>query len=341
MVIRIVQLPLDLLDNPTRKQLVDRLFVSQFMERLLFMVTQRNTSQTTGMNLPTLIDKYGDDDKCRAYLESLRWPDGIACLRCGSTAISRIKKRGQFDCDSCRYQFSVLVGSVLSDTHLPLRKWIMATYIICESKKGISSNQLKRMLGVSYKTAWYLSHRIRATVKDTNPIPLTGIVEADETWIGGRKRHVGRGSTRNKTMVLGAMARDGEVRFKVEKRRNKRTLHTFINTVVADDAEAVYTDEWSGYDGIADANTRHETVNHSAGEWVRADVHTQSIEGVWSLFKRSIVGSYHQLSAKHLPAYLDEMAFRFNNRENPYLFRDTLKRLLTADILRYSELTAD
>jgi transposase-like protein len=292
------------------------------------------------MNLVSVIEQYGTEDKCREYLESLRWPNGIACPRCESRKISRITKRHQFDCDSCRYQFSVLVGSVFSDTHLPLYKWLLATYIICESKKGVSANQLKRMIGVSYKTSWYLTHRIRAAMKEANPIPLTGVIEADETFIGGKKKGVGRGNLRSKTVVLGAMAREGDVRFTVAKRRNRKTLHTFINTVVADDAEAIYTDDWEGYVGVADGNTRHETVNHSADEWVRADVHTQSIEGVWSLFKRSIVGSYHQLSTKHLPAYLDEMSFRFNNRDNPFLFRDTLVRLLNAETLRYAELVA-
>ena len=137
------------------------------------------------------------------------------------------------------------------------------------------------------------------------------------------------------------MEREGEVRFTVAKRRNRKTLQTFIGTVVSDDAEAIYTDEWAGYAGIADGNTRHETVNHSIEEWVRADVHTQGIEGVWSLFKRSIIGSYHQLSTKHGPAYLDEMAFRFNNRDNAYLFRDTMLKLIDADTLRYAELVAD
>lgn len=293
------------------------------------------------MNLVSLIDQFGSEDKCRAYLESLRWPDGVECPRCQSKKVSRITKRNQFDCDSCRYQFSVLVGSVFSDTHLPIHKWMLATYIMCESRKGVSSNQLKRMVGVSYKTAWYLTHRIRAAMRDANPAPLTGVIEADETFIGGRKKGVGRGNLRSKTVVLGAMQRDGDVRFKVAKRRNRKTLHTFIQSVTDDGAKAIYTDDWEGYTGIADENTRHETVNHSADEWVRADVHTQSIEGVWSLFKRSIVGSYHQLSTKHLPAYLDEMSFRFNNRENPFLFRDTVKRLLDAETLRYAELTAE
>ncbi|MEX2227652.1 MAG: IS1595 family transposase [Dehalococcoidia bacterium] len=290
------------------------------------------------MNLPELIDKYGSEDKCRAYLEGLRWPDGIACPRCQLTKISKIVKRNQFDCDSCRYQFSVLVGSVFSDTHLPLAKWMLATYIICESKKGVSSNQLKRMLGVSYKTAWFLSHRIRAAMKDESAELLSGIVEVDEAFIGGKVRGKGKGYRKNKSIVVGAIARGGDVRIRTVTRNNKKQLGEFITSVVSPDATAIHTDEHPGYWGVGDHNTRHETVEHRAEEWVRGDVHTNTVEGVWSLLKRSVVDSYHQLSAKHLPAYLDEMSFRFNNRDNPYLFRDTLLRLLNAETLRYAEL---
>ncbi|MEX2246452.1 MAG: IS1595 family transposase [Dehalococcoidia bacterium] len=290
------------------------------------------------IDLVSLIDQFGSEESCRAYLESLRWPDGIACPRCQSKKISRIKKRGQFDCDSCRYQFSVLVGSVFSDTHLPLHKWMLATYIICESKKGVSSNQLKRMLGVSYKTAWHLTHRIRSAMKDEGAPLLSGIVEVDEAYVGGKRKGVGQGSKKHRTMVLGAIARGGDVRFKVEKRNDRKTLHGFINSVVADDAEAIFTDDWHPYKGIADENTRHEIVNHTEKEWVRGQVHTNTVEGVWSLLKRSLIGSYHQLSAKHLPAYLDELSWRFNNRQNPYLFRDTVRRLLDAETLRYQQL---
>jgi transposase-like protein len=293
------------------------------------------------MNLPQLIDRFHSEEKCRTYLEGLRWPDGVECPRCQSKRISRIRERGQFDCDSCRYQFSVTAGTIFHDSHLPLNKWLLAAYIICESKKGVSANQMKRMLGVSYKTAWYLCHRIRAAMKDTAPEPLRRIVEVDETFIGGHRQGVGKGNRIGKTMVVGAIQRSGPVRLRVIKRNDRRTLHGFIHEVTHDDAEAIYTDEWPAYAGIADANTRHETVNHSENEWVRADVHTNTIEGVWSLFKRSIVGSYHHLSAKHLDAYLDEMAFRFNNRHNQYLFRDTLVKLIGAENLPYAELISE
>lgn len=302
---------------------------------------KRHAAPKGDMNLVKLIEKFGSEDRCRDYLEGLRWPDGIRCPRCESAKISRIVKRNQFDCDSCRYQFSVKVGTVFHDSHLPLWKWFLATYMMVEAKKGVSANQLKRTLDVSYKTAWYLCHRIRSAMDVANPELLTGTVEVDETYIGGKRRNVGSGYTRNKTMVIGAIERGGGVRFQVERRSASAiVLHAFIKEAIADEAEAIYTDGHTGYKGIGDANTRHETVDHSAEEWVRADVHTNTVEGVWSLLKRSIVGSYHQLSAKHLASYLDEIAFRFNNRANPHMFRDTLVAMLDAETLTYAQLTS-
>lgn len=297
-------------------------------------------AETASINIMKLTEMFHSDERCRAYLEALRWPDEITCLRCGSSRISRSYKRNQFVCDACDYNFSVTAGSIFHDTKLGLPKWFMAVYLMCESKKGISANQMKRTIGVSYKTAWYLCHRIRAAMRDASVAMLTGIVEVDETYVGGKVRGKGRGYRDNKTMVVGAIQRGGNVRLKVEKRNDRKTLHAFIKSVVGDETEAIHTDEWPAYLGIADGNTRHETVNHHAEEWVRADVHTNTVEGVWSLFKRSIVGSYHQLSEKHMDAYLDEMAWRFNQRHNPYLFRDTLIRLLKAETLEYKELTA-
>ena len=290
------------------------------------------------MNMMTLMECYHSDEKCRQVLEELRWPDGPRCPRCDSDKISRIHERSQFDCDSCRYQFSVTAGTIFHDSHLGLPKWFVATYLICESKKGISANQMKRVLGVSYKTAWYLCHRIRAAMKDGDAHLLTGIVEADETYIGGRQEGVGRGNwRRGKTMVLGAVERGGEVRLKVDKRATKKAVHAFLESAVDDEAEGLYTDEHGAYEGFAE---RHEHVVHGNEEWVRGQVHTNTMESVWSLLKRSIIGSYHHLSARHLPAYLDEMEFRYNNRRNPYLFRDTLMRLIDAETLEYKQLTA-
>ncbi len=146
-------------------------------------------------------------------------------------------------------------------------------------------------------------------------------------------------TTGNKATVVGAIERGGKLRVRHVKGSDRATLHEFISSVVHDGAEAIYTDEWAAYKGIADEDTRHETVNHRAEEWVRGDVHTNTVESAWSLFDRAVIGSYHKVSHKHLPAYLDEFAFRFNNRENPYLFRDTIIRLISAEAMTYEALT--
>jgi transposase-like protein len=288
-------------------------------------------------NLMSIIDQFGTDEKCRACLVALKWPAGLECPRCHSKKISRIVARSMYDCDSCRYQFSVTAGSIFHDSHLPLTKWFFAAYVMVESKKGISANQLKRMLGVSYKTAWYLCHRIRKAMTEVNPEPLAGTVEVDETYIGGKRRHMGRGYRDNKTMVMGAIERDGDCRLQVEKRHNRWAAKRFIKQT-AGDAERLMTDDSNIYNRVGTKDMTHESVNHSQEEWVRGDVHTNNIENVWSLFKRSIVGSYHQISAKHMDAYLDEFEWRFNERDNPYLFRDTLLRLLNSPKMEFKEL---
>lgn len=294
------------------------------------------------MNLPELIERFGSEEKCRAYLEELRWPDGVQCPRCESKKISRIVKRKQFDCDGCRYQFSVTAGTLFHDSHLPLWKWFLAIYLIIESRKGISANQLRRTLKVSYKTAWYMTHRIRDAMGDDDQPPLKGIVEADEMWHGGKVRGKGMGPTNsgNKTTILGVVERGGDVRLKVTMGRDRGTITRFLTSTVDDKATAIYTDGHHGYRGIGDDDTKHDWVDHQAREYVRGEVHTNTVEGVWSLFKRSVIGSYHQISFKHLPAYVDEFEWRFNNRNNPFLFRDTLKLMVSGDKLTFRELVA-
>jgi transposase-like protein len=299
------------------------------------------------MNLPELIERFGSEDRCHVYLEELRWPDGVRCPRCDSEKISRIKARRQFDCDGCRYQFSVRVGTLFHDSKLPLWKWFLAVYVMGESKKGVSANQLKRMLGVSYKTAWYLCHRIRSAMHDESGEMLRGIVEADETYVGGKlprghrtRKEVAAQRRDNKTVVLGAVERGGRVRLRVAPDATRESVHGFLKDVVHDDAEAIYTDSHRSYRGIGDHNTKHEYVDHSRDEWVRGQIHTITVDSEWRLFDRSVIGAYHKLSVKHLPAYLDEAAFRWNNRTNPYLFRDTILALVEGDALTFKELTA-
>ena len=293
-------------------------------------------------NLLTLVDDFNTDTKCRDLLERLRWPAGVACLRCGSLGISEIEARNQYDCNACRYQFSVTAGTIMHDSHLPLRKWLLAVYLMCESKNGISALQLKRTLGVAYKTAWYLCHRIREAMGN-EPLEgptLLGIVEVDETLIGGKTKGKGRAYKGNKTWVAGAIQRGGGIRLERIPNVRKGTLHDFVARTVRDKAEAIYTDELASYLGIADHNTRHETVNHSIEEWTVGDVHTNSIEGIWSLFKRSIIGAFHQVSEKHLDKYLEELEWRYSNRENDHIFVDTLRRMVNTEHMEYRELVA-
>ena len=294
------------------------------------------------MNLISLFDRFNCDEKCRKRLEELRWPNGVACTRCGDLSVTEIKGRGQWDCQGCGYHFSVMSGTIMHDSHLPLRKWFAAIFLMCESKKGISALQVKRLLGTGYQTAWYLCHRIREAMgNDPFEGPtLVGVVEVDETLVGGKRRNVGSGSKEGKTWVAGAIQRGGQVRVERIPNIRRNTLHDFIERTVKDEAEAVYTDELKSYIGIEDHDTRHETVSHSSEEWVVGDVHTNSIEGVWSLFKRSIIGSFHKMSVKHLDRYLEELEWRFNNRKNPNIFQDTLKRIVNTGTLTYKKLVA-
>ena len=291
------------------------------------------------MNLMKLVDQFSAPGKAREHLQGVRWPKGVTCPRCNGGIVSKISTRDQFHCNGCDYHFSVTTGTIFHDSHLPLWKWFIAIYMITESKKGISACQIQRTISVTYRTAWYLGHRIRAAMKDAGAEFLKGIVEVDETYVGGKTKGKGRGYRGNKSIAIGAIERGGQIRLQVIQNANKETLHQFIKDNTDPATKAIFTDQLPAYIGIADADTRHESVNHSEEEWVRGEVHTNGIEGVWSLLKRSIIGAYHHVSMKHLDAYLDELEHRFNNRHNKFLFRDTLAKLVKADSLPYAELT--
>ncbi len=291
------------------------------------------------MNLVELIKDFADEDKCRDYIERLRWPDGVTCLRCKSAKVYRILKRAQFVCDSCAYQFSVTVDTIFHDTHLPLWKWFLATCLLCESKKGMSACQIQRSLGVSYKTAWYLCHRIRAAMLEVAPPKLGGTVEIDETYVGGKKRRWRPKS--DKQVVIGIRQRNGDLRLIRGEDTKSATVREIINQHVGGHVEVIMTDESAIYPYPLDKMQKnlHKTINHTR-EYAHGDVHTNTVESAFSLLKRGIVGTWHKVSAKHLPAYLDEMCFRFNNRKNPYLFRDTMLKLIGSPNLEYKHLTA-
>lgn len=321
------------------------------MTKIVVTKAPKRKQFQSDMDLVQLFEKFSDDDKCRVYLEKLRWPFGVTCIRCDSSKISRIYKRNQFACDACSYQFSVKTGTIFHDSHLPLTKWFAAIFLLSESKKGMSALQLKRTLKVAYKTAWYLCHRIREAVANADTTLLSGIVEVDEAYVGGKPKNMHAKKRENlkrvanyydnKLMILGALQRGGALRLQhAPTPADREKLHSFIRSKLADEASVIATDEHAGYKGIEDENTLHLAVNHSSGEYVNGMIHTNTLDGVWGLFKRSIVGSYHQISVKHIDRYLNEFEFRVNNRENPYLFRDTLLRLLSTGNLEYKELIA-
>jgi transposase-like protein len=294
------------------------------------------------------MERFGDEQSCRDYLEHLRWPRGVECPKCKGKKISSILKRDQYNCDneSCRYQFSVTADTQFHDTHLPLFKWFLATFLICQSRKGMSANQLKRMLRINYRTAWYLCHRIRDAMQATDRQPLGGIVEVDETFVGGRQRghqHKAGHPECKKQVVIGIRQRGGELRFFHAQDVKSGTLAKYIKENISQDVDVIMTDEFGGYpSAIAKAGVlaEHKTIKHKDGIYVDGDVYTNTVESAFSLLKRGIVGTWHRVSAKHLQAYLNEMCFRFDNRKNPYLFRDTLLKLLKAEHLEYKELIA-
>lgn len=290
------------------------------------------------MNLVQLVEQFADEKKSRAFLEGLRWPDGVTCPRCQSKTVYRVLERDQFDCDSCRYQFSATSGTIFHDSHLPIWKWLLAAYLMMESKKGISANQMKRTLKVSYKTAWYLCHRIRKAIEELKVKPqLKGTVEVDETFVGGRYDPRRKRRPWEKTPVIGLLQRGGKFEARMIPTPSRQILTGIVRERVTPGAK-VFTDEYRAYKSLRQSYG-HETVNHKAREWVRGKVHTNGVESAWSLFKRSVVGAFHHVSPKHLDAYFDEFEWRFNNRDSPYLFCDTLKRMLTSDNLRFRDLT--
>ena len=303
------------------------------------------------MTIIELCNTFSSDDTCRELLERLRWPNGPECPRCHTPYPARLANSSKLlYCKDCDYQFTVTANSIFHDSHLPLIKWLTAVYLLCESRKGMSANQIKRTLGISYKTAWYLCHRIRAAMASAEKTMMYGTLEMDETFVGGRqKSHSGRAGRipygeSNKIPVVGIKQRGGELRFFKAEDVKSGTLAKYIKENVSEDVEVIMTDEWRAYPGaLAKAGVsieKHKTVNHSANVYVDGDVTTNGIESAFSLLKRGIIGSWHKVSAKHLPAYLEEMTFRFNRRNSKTLFLDTLRHMVTADPLTFEELTA-
>lgn len=288
-------------------------------------------------NLIEMMDKFNSEDRCREYIEALRWPSGVCCTRCGSTSVSRILKRHQYDCNDCRYQFSPMAGTVFHDTHLPLTKWFLATYMMCESKKGMSANQISRTLGIGYKAAWYLCHRIREAMKSDSSEKLNGIVEADETFVGGNYDKRRKRLPYDKPCVVGVIQRDGPVRARKLQSRGARAITAYVRESVEPGSQLM-TDEYAGYRKVGEAYD-HQTVRHAKLEYAVGVTHTNSIENFWSLFKRGVIGQFHKVSEKHLDRYLDEFTYRFNGRDDDRLFQNTLRNLVNGKTLTFDKLT--
>ncbi len=301
------------------------------------------------MTLPELNEKFSTDADCREILTRLRWPEGVECPRCHNRNVWWVDSRKQFTCSECSYQFSVTTGTIFNDSHLALPLWFMAVLLLCEAKKGMSASQLKRTIWGehkgSYKTAWYLCHRIRASMKEIDAPMLDCTIEMDETYVGGRKRGQGvKAAMKAKEVVIGIRQRNGDLRFFHSTDASTGTLSKYIRENISEDVEVIVTDEWRGYKAAV-GEFKHETVNHSAKEYARYEngscISTNGIESAFSLLKRGIMGSWHKISAKHLESYLDEMTFRFNRRKRYDLFIDTLRHMVTAPTLTFDKLTTN
>jgi transposase-like protein len=268
------------------------------------------------------------EEACRDFLTRHRWPSGeIKCPRCGDAKVYHLAKSHHWQCHACApdgYRFSVLTGTIFENTNKPLRDWFRVIHMMLTSKKGVSALQVYRTMGFgSYKTAWYMCHRVRAGLANEDFRQLIGIVEVDETHIGGddSNRHIKnkKGRTAGKTIVIGAVERKGNVVARVIDRADHYDMEQFVHMVCSNKVSLLATDEHRGYIGLGDYFP-HGTVKHSAKQYVVGAIHTNTIEGFWSLFKRSIVGSYHKVSRKYLPLYIAEAQFRYNNRNNPNIF---------------------
>jgi len=300
------------------------------------------------MNLADVTTHFSTDERCRELLRRLRWPAGVECPRCKQASVELETEKELFYCKDCDYQFTVTAGTIFNDSHLPLTKWFMATLLLCEAKKGMSACQIQRTIGVSYKTAWYLCHRIRAAMVEVNKPMLDGKVEMDETYIGGKSKRgkskgiTGRGS--DKEIVIGIRQRNGELRLFHSKDIKSGTMAKYIRENVSEDVDVIFTDDYPSYpSAIKKAGftpEKHKTINHTEGIYVIGDTHTNTVESAFSLFKRGVRGSWHHVSAKHLAAYLEEMEFRFNRRKRSDLFLDTLRHMVTAPVLTFEKLTA-
>lgn len=284
------------------------------------------------IKLTDIAKNFSDEDKAREYFENLRWPDGPVCPHCGSTEAYRLTpkptskrpgRKGLLKCKYCRKQFTVRVGTVFEDSHIPLHKWFLAIHLLCSSKKGMSAHQIHRMVGVTYKSAWFMMHRVRyAMTQEPLASKLQGTIELDETYVGGKLQNMHaskRKAVREQQSRLGKapvatlVERNGRVRsFPIDRVKGHNLKEILLENV--EKGAQLFTDGKSPYLGV-DHDYNRESVNHLQGEYVRGSVYTNTVEGYFSIFKRGLIGVYHHVGKQHLHRYTAEFDFRYNRRK--------------------------
>jgi hypothetical protein len=299
----------------------------------LDMARSKQPRQIHQLTIKQFESMFPDEEACCAYLVGKRWPKGVHCPRCGAAEPTELKSNPwHWQCYECApqtsYRFSHITGTIFENTNKPLRDWFKVVHLILTSKKGISARQLWRYMGFgSLKTAWYMAHRVRAALIEA-PEKLGGIVEVDETFVGGKakNRHDrwGGGGTggvgSGKAVVVGAVRRKGTVVARVIENVRAVTLEGFVNEAVSHKVSLLITDKWVGYKHLNKNFPQHVVVDHARGDYVVGAIHTNTIEGFWSIFKRGVIGTFHNVSKKYLPLYVAEFEFRYNNRENTDIF---------------------
>ena len=279
-------------------------------------------SSTDGaLNLIDLVKRFPTADAARSYLESMLWPSGPVCAHCGvvnnaAKLVGAKCRPGLYQCRDCRHQFTVTVGTIFEDSKIGLDKWVIAISLLCASKKSLSAMQMGRMLSVSYKSAWHMNHRIRHALQNGNFAKLDGVVEIDETYVGGRAKNAHKGAPIPvKTPVVSLISRtDNRMKAVTVTDVNHKTIGAALKKYVAKSAE-IFTDGGTHFPEAVKGFGGHETVNHDAKEYVRGVVHVQNCESFNALVKRSVMGAWHSVSSKHLDKYVGEVAFRWDFRK--------------------------